>query len=503
MSSPSFTPPKSILIIGSGVFGLSTTLALTENPLYKYTSITVVDRSPFPAPDGSSIDSSRIVRSDYSDPSYASLGAAALTKWRSDSRSSLGGQNRYNETGLLFSCDVPSQGAHYVEESLKNVQYLCEAANDTTSVTKLPTPSAMQETALTGGYTGDWGYVNRKSGWANAEESMIWLRSQVESTGRVKFVIAEVASLIYSSDYTTVLGAKCKDGSIYSADLTIVAAGAWSASLVDLRGRVTSSGQTLLYIALTEAEQKEYGKMPVVMNMSTGFFVITPRNRVLKVARHSHGYSNPTTIRNPNPKPKRGEEEITISLPITTWNHPSSAPPKTLEETIPKRAIRESLEFLHTLFPNLAPRPFVKGRVCWYSDTPKGDFLITYHPDYRGLLLATGGSGHAFKFLPVIGERIVEVIEGRVDETWKEKWGWRDVQIDGEGKVKEVVTEDGTRGGERGFVLTEELKSEWNRRADLYESICKCTCKTPAERRFLNEDPSYPMSYRANASFNT
>jgi sarcosine oxidase/L-pipecolate oxidase len=31
----------------------------------------------------------------------------------------------------------------------------------------------------------------------------------------------------------------------------------------------------------------------------------------------------------------------------------------------------------------------------------------------EGLFLATGGSGHGYKFLPVIGERIVDVVEGR------------------------------------------------------------------------------------------
>ena len=47
--------PSSILIIGSGVFGLSTAWSLCKNPLFKDTKITLVDRQPFPAPDGSSV----------------------------------------------------------------------------------------------------------------------------------------------------------------------------------------------------------------------------------------------------------------------------------------------------------------------------------------------------------------------------------------------------------------------------------------------------------------
>lgn len=36
-------------------------------------------------------------------------------------------------------------------------------------------------------------------------------------------------------------------------------------------------------------------------------------------------------------------------------------------------------------------------RMCWYSDTPDSDFVIDYAPGYDNMLIASGGSGHAFK----------------------------------------------------------------------------------------------------------
>jgi hypothetical protein len=54
-SSSSLEIPSSILIVGSGAFGLSTAWALCRNTQYKDTAITVVDRQPFPTPDGSSV----------------------------------------------------------------------------------------------------------------------------------------------------------------------------------------------------------------------------------------------------------------------------------------------------------------------------------------------------------------------------------------------------------------------------------------------------------------
>ncbi len=76
--------------------------------------------------------------------------------------------------------------------------------------------------------------------------------------------------------------------------------------------------------------------------------------------------------------------------------------------------------------------------------------MVTYHPDYQGLFLATGGSGHGFKFLPVIGNKIADRVERKCPEEFK-KWAWP------KETVETVVTEDGSRGGRPGMVLDEEL----------------------------------------------
>jgi sarcosine oxidase/L-pipecolate oxidase len=104
--------------------------------------------------------------------------------------------------------------------------------------------------------------------------------------------------------------------------------------------------------------------------------------------------------------------------------------------------------------PSLHNRPFSKTRLCWYSDTPTGDFLIDYHPHWRNLFVATGDSGHAFKFLPVIGDKIAACIARDRPVEFKGKWEWKAT----DGPVgEEVVTEDGTRSGTRGVLLDDAL----------------------------------------------
>lgn len=430
--------PQSILILGHGVFGLSTAHALSLRPAYANTTITLLDRSTFPSPDGSSIDSSRIIRADYHDAAYASLAAAAQKIWRQQGPDDLGGQGRYTESGLVLVANKGEQGEEYVRGSLDNVAKMMAEAGDEEGVKELMTKGEIEAAVGIGGGSGDWGYINRRSGWADAEAGMIWLRKKVEALGRVNFRQGEVITLLKTND--KVDGAQLTTGETITADLTILATGAWTGALVDLRGRAQASGQVLCYLHITDEEQARLAASPVLLNMSTGMFIIPPAHNILKVARHAYGLSNPISI----PDPCNPSERITVSLPKTTHDDPNLWVPREGELAC-RQALRE-------MIPSLAERPFETSKICWYTDTPKGDFLITYHPDFEGLFLATGGSGHGYKFLPVIGERIVDCVERRCPEMFKEKWKWP------KEAVESVVTYDGSRGGRPGLVLEEELR---------------------------------------------
>jgi sarcosine oxidase/L-pipecolate oxidase len=281
---------------------------------------------------------------------------------------------------------------------------------------------------------------------------MRWLRARVEATGCVDFVTAEVSSLLYSaSTPAKVSGVQLTSGAVMEAELVIVATGAWTPKLVDLRGRAQATGQVLMYMDLSAEEQETLGRMPVLLNMSSGMFIIPPRDRVLKVARHAYGYWNPTAIPNPNGV----EETITVSLPLTSFdtsNTSSSTWVPAEGESACRAAVRE-------MIPALASRPFTRARLCWYTDTAAGDFLISYHPRHSGLFVATGGSGHAYKFLPVIGERIVDCVLGQCPVEFGEKWRWPEEKqgVEGDGNRGDVVvTRDGSRGGTVGLLLDEE-----------------------------------------------
>ena len=53
--------------------------------------------------------------------------------------------------------------------------------------------------------------------------------------------------------------------------------------------------------------------------------------------------------------------------------------------------------------------PILTPDVCLYTMTADGHFIIDIHPDHKNVVFATGGSGHAFKFGPVIGEAVADL----------------------------------------------------------------------------------------------
>lgn len=451
--------PSSILILGSGVFGLSTAYSLTQDPLFKDTKITLIDRSTFPAPDGSSIDTSRIIRADYADIAYSRLGFEAQERWRHE----WWGDGVYHETGLALvtnaeghdgtSSGDSAAGESYMQRSMDNVRKLglnigtkdtggdVQPLKDKEEIQKIFQQPDQNPNA---GSTGDFGYVNWRSGWADAEGGMRILYQKVKETGRVNFVIGQVKHLMYSqSNQPSVDGAVLATGEQLTADLTIVATGAWTPSLIDLRGIASATGQILCYLPITDAEQAVLERNPTIINESTGHFIIPPKDNLLKLALHGYGYANLIDIPHPE-QPCSTTEMIKVSLPQTSHDEPN--PP------IPASAIQTCRSFLAQTIPSLADREFSHARLCWYTDTLSGDWLIDFHPKYSGLFVATGGSGHAYKFLPVVGDKIVQCIKGSPPEGFKEKWKWPR-----ERAVEDQVFTNDWRGGTKGMYLAEEL----------------------------------------------
>lgn len=64
--------------------------------------------------------------------------------------------------------------------------------------------------------------------------------------------------------------------------------------------------------------------------------------------------------------------------------------------------------FLRRCLPD-ADGPLLSMRVCLYTNSPDGHFVIDRHPDHPRVIFACGFSGHGFKFAPAIGAALADL----------------------------------------------------------------------------------------------
>ncbi|KAF2156376.1 FAD dependent oxidoreductase [Myriangium duriaei CBS 260.36] len=425
MAKPSRQEP--VLIVGAGVFGLSTAHALIQRG---YSNITIIDRHAPPVIDGSSNDISRVIRADYNDPFYSRLANEAIGLWKSSEIFS----PHYYHSGILQTSEDPDDP--YLErnkdvlraQSLSYVEF-----NDTKELRQgIPALEDIMEPRS--------GYLNPEGGWADAAGAILALAHHLKP--HVKFTTGPqgtVQSLIVNNK-SEVEGVKVLSGPPIYASKVILATGAWTNRYVDLDHAIIGSAQPLGCVQLSAEEAEHLAKVPVTMDLTRGVFFFPPTaDKVLKVAYHGHGFEMET--------PHDSKEGQLMSAPLRDANNAASLLPHDADQY---------LRFgLQQLVPFAANKPWIRQRLCWYTETPTGDFIADYHHSMKGLFIATGGSGHGFKFLPVLGRYIADCFEGIASPEVRERWKLN-APIGKEGKI---AVHDGSRRGPPRRVIHEDERS--------------------------------------------
>jgi sarcosine oxidase len=86
------------------------------------------------------------------------------------------------------------------------------------------------------------------------------------------------------------------------------------------------------------------------------------------------------------------------------------ADPDALDRAVSAAHAQDLSDVLDTVMPGLAG-DWLGGRACMYAGVPDDHFLLGLHPGSSGrVVLAVGMSGHGFKFAPVVGEIVTELV---------------------------------------------------------------------------------------------
>ncbi len=374
---------RKLLIVGAGVFGAGAALELA----LRGHSVTLVDPGPLPHPRASSTDISKMVRADYgSDLFYTRLAREAIAGWRNWNAES--GQTLYHETGFLILTAQemqPGEFEHDSRETLRSLGQSVERMNGGKLRERFPiwNPDKFPD-----------GYFNPAAGWAESANVVRWLLDRARTAGVVLREGETMQALRMSG--ARVDGIRTDTGVELRADAVIVAAGAWTPTLLpSMRDAVKCVGQPVYYLQPDHPERYVAERFPPwaadIANTGWYGFPIQP-DGTLKIANHGAGI------------PADARQDTTV--------------PSELD-----KALRD---FLEDTFPDLAKTPIKSRRLCFYCDSWDGNFWIDWVPEHEGLFVATGGSGHGFKFAPVMGKLIADRFEGKENE-WASRFGWRAV----------------------------------------------------------------------------
>lgn len=83
--------------------------------------------------------------------------------------------------------------------------------------------------------------------------------------------------------------------------------------------------------------------------------------------------------------------------------------PDTLDRSVRPEDWAPVADFLQEFMPSVGVDR-VGHRVCMYGATESRDFLVDRHPSIPGVVVASGLSGHGFKFAPAVGRLVADLV---------------------------------------------------------------------------------------------
>ena len=101
------------------------------------------------------------------------------------------------------------------------------------------------------------------------------------------------------------------------------------------------------------------------------------------------------------------DPELGLKVSIHHWG--TFVDPDAVDRNVDDADVERVRAFLRTRMP-AANGPLAGAAVCLYTNTPDEDFVIDRHPAAAGVAFASACSGHGFKFAPLIGDILADLV---------------------------------------------------------------------------------------------
>lgn len=353
-----------VIVIGVGGMGSATVYQLAQRGL----KVLGIDQYSIPNKMGSSHGITRIIRlAYYQNPAYVPLVRRAYTLW----------QELQNQTGEQVLYVTGSIDAGYPQSKI------VEGSRKSCGLHNLPYEimTSSEVTARFPGYhlpSNTLAVLQPDGGFLLAESSISSLVSLAQVHGAHIHEHEQVISWMSSGDGVKVT----TDRATYFAARLVITAGPWFSKLVQGFSQVvTPERQVIAWFQPYQPELFTPNRFPVFnLMLDEGHYYGIPifGSSGFKFGRSHH-----------------------LSEKV--------APDSMERECSPKdeQVIRKYAE---SFFPEGSGQT-ISLATCIYTNTTDENFIIDTCPDFPQVFLAAGFSGHGFKFCPVIGEILADLVE--------------------------------------------------------------------------------------------
>jgi sarcosine oxidase len=337
-----------IVVVGAGLLGLATARSLRR----RGHDVVVLEQATVGHPRGGSHGPTRIFRLGYPARVYVELALAALDEWRDLEAET--GEHLLETTGQLSLGDELAAMFSLMVDAGAPVEWMSAA----------DARAAFPDFAIDGP-----ALFEPASGVLLADRCLAALRAAADCDVREHEPVSRI------TDEGTHVAVDTDTARLH-ADVVVVAAGPWSASML---GRVAPvrTFATLEHVAYVRPRHGPLPTLPVFIahERPAAYGLMTRALDGYKLALHHAG------------------------AVIDVERDPRDPDP---------RAVAQLEAVARRFLPRFEPQP-VLVETCVYDNTPDEDFVL----DRRGrIVVGAGTSGHGFKFGPLLGELLADLATG-------------------------------------------------------------------------------------------
>lgn len=353
-----------VIVVGAGGMGSAAAFELAR----RGRSVLALEQFPLVHDRGSSHGHTRIIRRAYFEhPNYVPLVRRAFERW----------YDLEQRTGRHLLTQCPCLGIGPPDGEVVTGVLTAAREHHLAVERLLPVDLRTRYPQFRFG-EGYVGVLERDAGFLYVEDCVLAHLDAARALGATVHPEEPVTDWSAAGDGVRVTTAK----ETYHAGRLVITAGPWAGRLLAAHGRrLRVMRQTILWFGTNDASAFRRDRFPIFLaDVPDGPFYGLPAldGRGLKVARH--------------------------------YGAPELESPEAVERAIRPADERPVRDFLTAHLPDAAG-PLRYGQTCMYTLTPDRHFLIDVHPDHPNVAVAGGFSGHGFKFAPVVGEILADLVE--------------------------------------------------------------------------------------------